>query len=186
MSEQTRDQIIEKIVSIELRMFLAVETPDQMPAACQEQPDTLKLMRRASHCALSDETIKSYLNDVQEALDEDRNLMTLKYARMDNLIPVLNTNPLIEKIIEIESDWLKELAERYPLTFKGQSEYSANVYLRCELETYSDHTLELYYKDVTTAQNENRNLTADRFTFMFQQSGYNSIDEMEDMLKKAG
>lgn len=184
MADKTREQLIEEIVSIELRMFLAIENPEPIPSADQEEPDMLKLMRRASHWVLSDETLKSYLKDIQEAIEEDRNLMALKYARMDNLVPVLNTNPLIDEIVEIEARWFKELAEKYPLTFKGRSEDSANVYLRCELETYSDRTLELYHKDVTKAVKEGRNLTADRYTYLLQQSGFNSIDEMEEDMKK--
>ena len=184
MTDKTRDQLIEEIVGIEIRMFLAVETPEPMPSACQEQPDMLKLMRRASHWVLSDETLQSYLHDIQEAIEEDRNLMTLKYARMDNLIPVLNNSPLIDKIVEIESQWFTELAEKYPFTFKGRLEYSANVYLRSELETYSDRTLELYYKDISKAADEGRNLNADRYTYLFQQSGYDSIEEMEHDMKQ--
>jgi len=184
MADKTRDQLIEEIVGIELRMFLAVETPEPMPSACQEQPDMLKLMRRASHWVLSDETLKSYLQDIQEAIEEDRNLMMLKYARIDNMIPILNNNPLIDKIVDIESQWFQELAEKYPLTFKGRSDYSANVYLRSELETYSDRTLELYYKDISKAVTEGRNLTSNRYTYIFQQSGYSSIEEMEQDMRK--
>lgn len=184
MADKTREQLIDEIVSIEMRMFLAIETPDSMPSTCQEQPNVLKLMRKTSHWVLSVNTLKSYLNDLHEAINDNRNLMTLKYARMDNLIPVLNTNPLIDKIIDIESHWFKELAAKYPMTFKKHSEYSANIYLRCELETYSDTTLELYYKDVSLAAKKGRNLIADRYTFMFQQSGYDSIEEVEQDMKK--
>ena len=177
-----REELISEIVSIELRMFLAVEP--MVPSACQEQPDTLKLMRMASHHVLSNETLESYLDDLQEAIEEDRNLMTMKYARIDNLIPCLNDNPIIDSIVEIEERWFEELAEQYPLTFKGRSDFSAVVYLRSELETYSNRTLELYFKDICKALDENINLTAERYAFLFRQIGYDSIEAMEKEREK--
>ena len=184
MAEQkNREELLREITDIELRMFLAVEP--SIPSACQEQPETFKLMRKASFYVLSNETLESYLKDIQEALDENRNLMELKYARIDNLIPCLNTNPIIDKIVEAEARWLKELAERYPLTFKGRADYAAGVYLRSELETYSNETLESYFKDVSKAMEEERNLTEERYTFIFRQTGYDSIDDVESERKKA-
>jgi len=134
---------------------------------------------------MSRATLESYLKDLQEALEENRNAMELKYARIDDLIPCLNNNPIIDKIVEVEGRWLKELAERYPLTFKGRAEYAAGVYLRSELETYSNETLESYFKDVSKAMEEGRNLTEERYTFIFQQTGYDSIDDVERERKKA-
>ena len=172
-----REELLKEIVDIELRMFLSVQTA--IPSACQEQPETLKLMRKGGFHVLSNETLESYLKDVKEALEEDRNLMELKYARIDNLIPCLNSNPVIDKIVEVEARWINELSERYPLTFKGRAEYSAGVYLRSELETYSNETLDLYFKDISRAVEESRNLTEERYTFIFQQTGYDSIEDME-------
>ena len=177
------EELLRDIVAIELRMFLTVQTA--APTTCQEQPETFKLMRRAGFHVLSPETLESYLHDLQEALEEDRNLVTLKYARIDELIPSLNDNPVIGKIVGIEERWFKELEQKYPLTFRNRAEFAAGTYLRSELETYSDRTLELYLKDVTKALHEGRNLTAERYTYLFKQLGYNSIDDMEQQRKKA-
>jgi hypothetical protein len=178
-----REELLKEIVDIELRMFLSVQT--DIPSECQEQPETFKLMRKGSFQVLSTDTLESYLNDVQEALEEGRNLVELKYARIDNLLSCLNTNPIIDKIVEIESRWMKELAERYPLTFKGRAEYAAEIYLRSELETYSNNTLELYFKDTSEAAEAGRNLTEERYTFVFQQTGYESIEDVELERKQA-
>jgi hypothetical protein len=180
---KSHDELVQEIISIELRMFLTVQTAG--PTTCQEQPETFKLMRRAGFHVLSTETLESYIQDLEEALDEDRNLVTLKYARIDELIPCLNDNPIIGKIVEIEERWLKELEKRYPLTFRNRADFAAGIYLRSELETYSDRTLELYLKDLTKALDEGRNLTAERYTYLFKQLGYNSIDDMEQGRKKA-
>jgi hypothetical protein len=180
---KSSEELLHDLVAIELRMFLTVQTSG--PTTCQEQPGAFKLTRKAGFHVLSPETLESYINDLQEAMEENRNLIELKYARIDSLIPPLSDNPLIEKIVEVEGRWLKELEKRYPLTFRGRADFATGVYLRSELETYSDRTLELYYKDVCKALAEGRNLTAERYTYLFKQIGYNSIDDMEKERKKA-
>jgi len=180
---KSSEELLHDIVAIELRMFLTVQTSD--PITCQEQPGAFKLTRKAGFHVLSPETLESYINDLQEAMEENRNLIELKYARIDSLITPLTDNPLIEKIVEVEGRWLKELEKKYPLTFRNRSDFAAGIYLRSELETYSDRTLELYYKDVCKALAEGRNLTAERYMYLFKQIGYNSIDDMEKERKKA-
>ena len=180
---KSSEELLHDIVAIELRMFLTVQTSG--PTTCQEQPGAFKLTRKAGFHVLSPETLESYINDLQEAMEENRNLIELKYARIDSLIPPLSDNPLIEKIVEVEERWLKELEKRYPLTFRGRADFATGVYLRSELETYSDRTLELYYKDVCKALAESKNLTAERYTYLFKQIGYNSIDDVERERKKA-
>ncbi|HEY49052.1 MAG TPA: DUF4125 family protein [Dehalococcoidia bacterium] len=181
--KKNHESLLDEIVDIELRMFLAVEP--SIPSACQEQPDAFKLMRKGSFFVLSSETLESYLQDLKEAVEDDRNLMTLKYARIDDLVPCLNTNPMIDEIVDIEGRWLKELSERYPLTFKGRSDWAADIYLRSELETYSDRTLDLYYKDISNALKKGENLTEKRYTYIFQQTGYKSIEDMEQERQEA-
>ena len=180
---KSSEELLHDIVAIELRMFLTVQTSD--PITCQEQPGAFKLTRKAGFHVLSPETLESYINDLQEAMEENRNLIELKYARIDSLITPLTDNPLIEKIVEVEGRWLKELEKKYPLTFRNRSDFAAGIYLCSELETYSDRTLELYYKDVCKALAEGRNLTAERYTYLFKQIGYNSIDDVERERKKA-
>lgn len=177
-AHEKRERLLNDIVSLELRMFMAIEPATT--SFCQEQPEAFKLMRRSNYEVLSNETLASYLNDLEEAVEEGRNLVELKYARMDNLIAPLNNNPLIDKIVEIEGKWLKELEKKYPLTFTTRADFAAGVYLRSELETYSDRTLELYYSDTRKALEEGRNLTAERYTYLFRQTGYTSIDDVEN------
>src|SRR4030042_3367133 len=176
------EELLREIISIELHMFLSVQTA--RPTSCQEQPNAFKLTRKAGFCVLSQETLESYLNDLQEATEENRNLVELKYARIDNLIPPLSNNSLIEKVVAVEAQWLKELEKKYPSIFRGRADFAA-VYLRSELETYSDRTLEMYFKDISKAAGEGRNLAAERYTYLFKQLGYDSIDDMEQERKKA-
>ena len=172
-----REELIEGIVAMELEMFVAVRP--LVPSLCQERPETFRLMRRAAHWVLSDETLESYHRDLVEAVRGGRNLMTEKYARMDSLIPQLRDNAVIGQIVAAEGAWLKELAVRHPRLFNDHSEYAAGVYLRSELETYSDRTLELYYADTCQASATGRNLADERYKYLFRQAGYESWEELE-------
>lgn len=173
---EKREELLNKIIEIELRMFEQVRTSE--PSLCKDRPETFRAMRGMTHSVLSTKTLHSYLEDLQRAKAEGRNLLSEKYARMDNRIPPLKVNPLINDIVELESGWMRELSQKYPRSFRGGSG-SFELYLSNELETYSDDTLQLYFADVSRAEKEGRNLAEERYTKLSQQIGYSSIDEME-------
>jgi len=178
MPNQGKDcqELLKDIIDIEYDMLQQVRTAE--PSICKDRPEAFRLMREAYHSVLSTQTLKSYLEDLQKAKDEGRNLLTEKYARMDNLIPPLKTSPLIDNIVKTEVRWMQELSRRYPSVFKGGST-GFKTYLSSELETYSDKTLELYFKDVSKAEKEGRNLAEESYTILFQKIGYGSIAEVE-------
>jgi len=171
-----REALLNNIIKFELDMFEQVRTAEL--SLCKDRPETFKVMRRMTHSILSTETLESYLEDLHKAKAEGRNLLTEKYARMDNRIPPLKTNRLIDDIVKLESRWMRELSQKYPQSFKSGSG-SFELYLSSELETYSDETLKLYFGDVSRAEKEGRNLAEERYTKLSQQIGYSSIDEME-------
>ena len=82
--------------------------------------------------------------------------MTLKYARMENLISPLSVNPIIDEIVQMQLEAQREMLLRYPrilsrgrpLEDDGSASTSFKTYLRGELETYSDKTLELLHGDI--------------------------------------
>jgi len=156
-------------------MFERVKTSE--PSLCKDRPETFKVMRGMTHSVLSTEILESYLEDLHEAKANGRNLLAEKYARMDNSIPPLKTNPVINDIAEIEACWMQRLSEEYPHTFKGGPGF--RVYLASELETYSDKTLGLYFDHIAKAEKEGRNLAEERYNLLFQQIGYGSIAEAE-------
>ncbi|MBN1848574.1 MAG: DUF4125 family protein [Deltaproteobacteria bacterium] len=184
---KTKNELIQEIVEIELEMFLTV--PTQEKANCQNYPDSFRLHRKAQFNTWSEATLESYLNDLNRAKDNDVNLMTIKYARMDNLIPKEKHNPLIEKIIPIQYQWQKEMMEKYPRLMAGarpisQSDdsfyrISFETYLRGELETYSDETLELLYKDMINKVDKGMNMAEEVYTFLTREMGYGSIEEAD-------
>jgi hypothetical protein len=171
-----RKDLLNNIIEIELRMFEQVRTAE--PSLCKDRPETFRVMREMTHSVLSTATLQSYLEDLQKAKAEGRNLLTEKYARMDNRVPPLKTNRLIDNIVKIESRWMRELSQKYPQRFKGGFG-GFELYLSSELETYSDETLKLYFGDVSKAEKEERNLAEERYTKLSQQIGYSSFDEME-------
>jgi len=172
----SREELSNTIIEIELNMFEQIKTAE--PSQCKDHPETFKVMRGMTHSSLSTETLESYLEDLRKAKAEGRNLLTEKYARMDNIIPPLKTNPIIGDIVEIEARWMKELSKKYPHTFKSGPGFQ--VYLSSELETYSDKTLQLYFEDVSKADKEDRNLAEEQYTMLFQRIGYGSIAEVEE------
>lgn len=175
MKKMNREELSKNIIEIELDMFEQIRTAE--PSLCKDHPETFKVMREMPHSSVSTETLGSYLEDLYKAKTEGRNLLTEKYARMDNRIPPLKTNPIIDDIVEIEARWMKELSEKYPHTFKGEPGFK--IYLSSELETYSDKTLELYFKDICKGEKEGRNLAEGQYTILFQYLGYSSIAEVE-------
>jgi len=170
---------LNQIIEIELDMFLKVKAVE--PAKCQEQPEAFRAMRGMTHSVLSRETLASYLEDLRRAGAEGRNLLSEKYARIDNIIPPLKDSPLIAGIVQIEQEWMRELSEKYPHIVNVGPGFM--VYLSSELETYSDETLELYFKDISAADKEGQNLAEARYTTLFKQLGYDSIDDAENKVK---
>ena len=171
-------KIIEKIVDLEEDMFKAVKVSES--SICQERLKTFRIMREMTFSVWSSACLKSYLNDLKDAIQNGRNLLTEKYARMDNLIPVINNNPLIDVIVSFERDWMLDLHEKYPHAVSMQGDFTN--YTKSELETYSDKTIKEYYETLKRAKLEENNLAEVRFLKMYKRFGYNSLQEIEDRI----
>jgi uncharacterized protein DUF4125 len=185
-----KQDFIKEILDLELKMFQAVKT-DQ-PAPCRDDPEGFRKTRTAQFQAWSTKTLASYFNDIKIAERENRNLMTLKYARMDNLIPPLSNNPLIDNIVDILVTWQKEMADKYPNLIKRgrpledddtSPTTSFITYMRCELETYSDQTLANLLEDIRGFRERCENMTEKIYELMVKGLGYRSIEEAD---KRAG
>ena len=189
-----KDDLTKEIIDKELEMFLNVRT--QGKATCQEDPDSFRMARRSLLVPWSEETLESYLNDLKEAEKEGRNFMTEKYARMGNLIPKLKENPLIDKIVEIQYAWQKEMFEKYPNIMcqarpLSSSEDTPDItsfetYLKGELETYSDRTLTLLYNDVKDKWEAGESWAEDGYRDVVEQLGYDSLEDAEMTTKERG
>ncbi|WP_051327389.1 DUF4125 family protein [Desulfatibacillum aliphaticivorans] len=188
---QSNESIINDIIALELEMFLAVNAKE--PAACQDNPERFKDMRKAQFWPWSKETLESYLQDLKDAVRAGKNLFTLKYARMDNLIPRLNLNPAVSGIAEAQLLWQRMLAEEYPKTVgRGRSLEDGDeklgggsflVYATSELETYSDRTLDLLGQDVLRHFEAKTNMSRIVYEKMVSDLGYASLDEAEALAR---
>ena len=180
--KQNKQRIVEQILEIEVEMFLRVPT-DQEPS-CRAHMEDMQLHRRGQFAGWSRETCASYLDDLKRAKAAGRNLMTLKYARMDDLIPPLSMNPLIPRIRGRFLHWQEEVSARYPNIMRGARDpEDFSNYLGAELETYSDETLELLYADVEACDQAGGNMSLEVYRFLAGQAGYASLEKMEESLR---
>lgn len=186
-----KKSLISEILSREFAMFQTV--PTLARASCQENPEGFRIMRGSQFSAWSEETLLSYLEDLKEAEQAGKNLMTLKYARMDNLIPPLSENPLIAEIAAIQVDWQEKLAAEFPRVLgrgRAITDETANPggtsflrYLAAELETYSDRTISLLRRDMEAFLESGRNMAREIYSAMVRELGYDSLEDAE---KNAG
>lgn len=177
----TRDALLDAILDMEWGMFASCPNEGGV-APCQQQTEAFHMMRWMAHCIHSEATLLSYYHDLQAAQINDRNLMTEKYARMDNRIPPISTSPLVDSIAEAESAWLEEAEALYPHALKGNGREIFKQYLLCELETFSDETLENYHNEVQYALQNNKNLVIERHDQLCKRLGYESIAAREAQL----
>ena len=188
--EHEKKELIEKILKIELDMFLTVPTAG--PAPCREHPEEFRRNRTAQFFTWSGKTLLSYLDDLMSASEKGINLMRLKYARMGNQIPRINDDPLIEEIIAIQTAWQREMFIRYPHLMRGaraiesredaDGQTSFESYLRGELETYSKNTLGLLYEDILRHLHDNQSMNERLYDFLVRDFGYASLEEAEKAL----
>jgi hypothetical protein len=198
---------IEKILQIEWNMFSRVQNVGGK-ASCQEDPKAFEIMRSSQFMTWSNDCLESYLDDLNKALKEGRNLPTEKYARMmrfnapdeyqkvKEMLPVLDEEilDLVDKIVAIELVWQEEFIDKYPsISGRGRPIYSRDdsplavsieTYLRGELETYSLNTLKAYFRDIVDKMSKDINGSELVHEHQVRRYGYGSLDEAEAALGK--
>jgi Protein of unknown function (DUF4125) len=160
-----RTTLLNRIIEAELDMFQTVSTCG--PNRCLEHPRAFQLHREAQFAIFSDATLNSYLDDIEAAKKDHVNLMTIKYARMDRLIPCYNNSPLVGEVADIMVAWQLQLEEKYPDLMQrarpvttqddDATKTSFETYLKGELETYSEKTLSLLLQDLHGLEEQGKN-----------------------------
>jgi hypothetical protein len=69
-------------------------------------------------------------------------------------------------------------------TDPAQNGSNFSVYLRSELETYSDKTIRLYYEHVKEAQKKGKNIAMLALQKLVKKGGYDDLDHAERDLSK--
>lgn len=198
-----RFSIEKAVVSLEWEMFQKVKGINGR-AACQDNLDTFVIMRTSQFESWDLAVVESYLKDLIEAKQNERNLVMEKYAYMmeetdpeyfaqiKHLLPSVTekSKVIIEKILTHYEEWVSEFAAKYPNIRKNGRAMDATViggraslmnYLKCELYTYSEKTLELFAGSIISNKELNRYwLSMER---MAQAYGYKTLDEAEEALK---
>lgn len=191
-----KEAVIESILGKELAMFVAVRAAGDAP--CQQNPDGFRVFRSAQFSVWSLDTLVCYLHDLEEAESIGKNMMTLKYARMDELIAELHENPevyqTIDAILSTETMWQRQMLSKYPSFMKRarvieeqhqDDRYTSfQRYLRAELETYSWSTLRALLDDVKGAEAINKNLTESIYDLMVKDLGYDNLADAEKQLSQ--
>ncbi len=202
-----KEELINQIVEREWRMFQGVENIGGR-ASCQDDFTTFEIMRSSQASSWSEATLESYLQDLDEAEEAGRNLLSEKYARMmsstspleyrqiERLVPPLDAEvpPLIEKIVQIVLEWEDELSARYPyLVHRGRPVRSAQdssfgasleTYLRGELATYSHRTLKLHHEHLLKQKSQKINGSAIVLENQVRHYGYKSLEAANSRLKQ--
>lgn len=164
-AEAERRALLQEIVEHEWRMFQA--TPNESgPTACQKNQQAFLLMRHMTHIVHDVSFLRSYAEDLRKGELEGRNFMVEKYARMMNKLPPLQETPLLDEITAQESLFLQEAARQYPRFFRAVPGTEFAAYLRCELESLSLRSLELYAAELRQARRQGKNFAQIRYAFL--------------------
>ena len=99
---------------------------------------------------------------------------------------------IIEEIVKIQVGWMEEFAKEYPKAAENARSIhssednmyntSYETYLRGELSTYSDQTLDLYGRFVADVWKDGKNLAKIIMENTAKLYGYTSLEDLEGKL----
>ncbi|WDP93007.1 MAG: DUF4125 family protein [Desulfobacter sp.] len=193
--ELSKRELISNILKREWAMFSTVnDRADLDPArkncpTCRDFPEEFRLHRTAQLMVWSPKTLSLYLKDLEDAQVRQKNLMTYKYARMENLIPKENNSRYIDLIADVLVEWQNAFISKYPGIMSGgrpltREEDRADIvsfetYLRGELETYSERTLASLYDDILDCRNHGETFPERIYGYLVREKGYDSLNRAE-------
>lgn len=199
--------LINAVVTEEWQQFQQVNRK-QRKVWCQNAEEEFRQMRSSQFMAWPEEIVASYYVDLLEAKEIGANLVMEKYAFMmrdtapeefKELEPYLQKislkkRKMIEEIVNLQGIMAESFAKEYPYyAAQGRKTYtnegsiggtSVASYLRGELSSYSEHTVELYYEFVKNCAASEVNLTTLVRTNMAKMHGYPSLEAVENALKE--
>jgi hypothetical protein len=176
-------------------------------ADCQDDRETFDIMRRSQFDAWNEDLLLSYLGDLDEALAQDRNILTEKYAYMmeytaplefrdieDMLPPVSDEKrALVRRITDMCLADYDEVVGAYPLVAsRGRPQYrvseeggypSAETYMLGEFSTYSMRTLNKYLEYLLNLRDSGVNMSRVILENSMKRYGFASLDDTEARLR---
>ncbi len=203
--ETFKDSLVGEIVRLEWEAFDKVENVGGR-ADCQDNWNTFSIMRKSQYLTWTEAMLRSYIHDFNRAKDNGWNLITEKYGRMmestdpagfkaiKDRLPEISEQKkaIIEAIVQIQVAWMEDFAARFPKAADNARSIhtsedtlfntSYETYLRGELGTYSDDTLDLYGRFIADMCRRNENLAELIMTNTAGLYGYKSLHDLEDKL----
>lgn len=200
-----KEALVNELVTLEWKAFDQVKNEGGR-ADCQDDWNTFSIMRKSQYETWTAEMLKSYLHDFYMANEKGWNLITEKYGRMmESTAPfkyaeIKDAFPeipeakqeIIDEIVKIQVDWMEGFARRYPKAAgNARSIHSAEdhlyntsyeTYLRGEISTYSDETLDLYGRFIADLCRKDLNLAEMTMRNTALLYGYSSLEELEARL----
>lgn len=203
---EKKEKIINEILEREWVFFQMADNKGGR-AECQDNREEFVIMRKSQWKTFNMDILESYLEDLKTAEKNRHNIVVEKYARMmeytvpeeyeaiKNLIPELSISKkeLGNKIVDIYMNWEREAQDKYPkimsqgrpLYSKDDSPHSVSIetYLRGELYSYSEKTLNLYYQYVKSCLDKSRNLAIENIESIAFEKGFSSLKDLEEKIK---
>lgn len=195
--------LVEAIVQAEWDQFQEVNN-EGGPADCQGNWPTFFQMRASQFLTWTQPVLESYKSDLAAALTAGRNLLTEKYGLMmastdpqyfaQNLaayMPTLSEERTTqqERIIARQVAWADDFRTRYPKlgnamrvlrTHEDTADTTSfETYLRAEMSTYSQTTLDLYGQLISEYASRGENITEKTLLNTVLLGGFTSLDEAE-------
>ena len=204
-SSSRKEKLLETLIQLEWQAFDKVSNIGGR-AGCQDDWDTFSIMRKSQYLTWTEEMLESYIGDFEAANAVGWNLITEKYGRMmkstdpegyariKDQLPVIpeEKQKIIEGIVAIQVGWMEACAEKYPkAALQTRSIHTAEdtpyltsyeTYLRGELSTYSDRTLEQYGRFIVGFFREGKNLAEAIIGNSARLYGYGSLEDLERRL----
>ena len=168
------NKVIEKIIKTEWDMFQKVNNIDGR-AGCQDEWETFQIMRYSHYSGWTDAMIKSYAKDLENAMENKRNLVMEKYAymmeftqneyyksKLEPYLPKIDVEELriIKEITQYMIECEKEIILKYPkLSKAGRAIENENTLVNnkskvnidatngTSVETYAIGELKTYSKE---------------------------------------
>ena len=195
-----KSELVQLLLKKEWEMFHNVN--GEKRSDCQQDYRGFVAMRKAMYDAWDEDTLKSYLTDLENAEAEGSNLAREKYIRMmehtaaeeykafEHELPQVS----VEKAAIVAEIWKHMLSqtvkmhEKYPilalggrpLSIEEEREWpSIETYQKSELLTYSDRTLTYYLRNLKTLESQGIDLAYIIQENTVKNLGYSSMDEAE-------
>ncbi len=178
------EELTDDIIALEWRAFEEAGSMGGLSGYTKADRETFRIMRKSLYLSWPEKLLRKYEEDFAASLMCGRDMVTEKYARMmeytapeiyasiKDRLPEISDGKriLVEAVVVIQVQWMEEvfrrnprLAGNYTDVALGSEKDSADTasyetYLRCELSTYSEDMLRMYFAYVVELKKEGINL----------------------------